>query len=72
MILGIVIPHHNVQNQQKIMHLDQENGLKPHLGCYLAVNGPFWGQHNFFFQKSKRVAFLDLFQAILMQKIRKN
>ena len=27
------------------MHFDQENGLKPHFGPFLALNGPFLGQN---------------------------
>ena len=42
------------------MHFEQENGLKPHFGPFLALNGPFLGQHIFFFQKSKNVTgYLD-------------
>ena len=33
--------YHNIQNQQKLMLIDQENGQKPHLGPFLALNGPF-------------------------------
>ena len=50
-----------MQNRQKLMHINQENDLKPHFGPFLALNGPFLGQH-FFFQKSENVTFLDLFQ----------
>ena len=60
-----------MQNRQKLMHINQENDLKPHFGPFLALNGPFLGQH-IFFQKSKNVTFLDLFQANMIQKIRKN
>ena len=52
------------------MHFDQENGLKPHFGPFLALNGPFWA-NTFFFQKSKNVTFLDLIKANLMQKNQK-
>ena len=34
----------NMQNQQKLMHIDQENGLKPYLRPFLAMNGPFLAQ----------------------------
>ena len=60
-----------MQNRQKLMIFEQENGQKPHFSPFLALIGPFLGQH-IFFQKSENVTFLDLFQAILMQKIRKN
>ena len=39
------------------MHLEQEDGLKAHVGPVLALNDPFWA--NTFFQKSKDVTFLD-------------
>ena len=58
-------------NRQKLMHINQENDLKPHFGPFLALNGPFLAQH-IFFQKSENVTFLDLFQANLVQKIREN
>ena len=60
-----------MQNRRKLMHNNQENDLKPHFGPFLALNGPSLGQH-IFFQKSKNVTFLDLFQANLVQKIREN
>ena len=47
-MLGIVIPNHNVQNQQKPMHFEQENGLKRHFGPFLALIGLFLGQQIFF------------------------
>ncbi len=28
--------------------MDQENGVKPHFGPFLALIGPFWGQQFFF------------------------
>ena len=56
-----------MQNRRKLMHINQENDLKPHFGPFLARNCPFLGQH-IFFQKSKEVTFLDLFQANLMEK----
>ena len=49
------------------MHFDQENGLKPHFGTFLALNGPFLGQHIFFSKIQKR-HLLHLLQANLMQK----
>ena len=36
------------------MIFEEENGLKPHFGPFLALNGPFLGQH-IFFQKSFRL-----------------
>ena len=48
-----------MQNRGELMLFEEENGLKPHFSPFLALNGPFFGQHTF----------LDLFQAILMQKI---
>ena len=41
-------PHHNVHNRQKLMHFEQENGLKPHFGPFLALIGPILGPTNFF------------------------
>ena len=32
------------------MHFKQENGLKPHFGLFLALNGPFLA-HNIYFSK---------------------
>ena len=46
---------HNIQNRQKVMHFEQENGIKPHFWPPLALIGPFLG---FFFRKSGFVAFL--------------
>ena len=37
-----------MHNQQKPMHFEQENGLKPHFGPFLALNGPFSRPANFF------------------------
>ena len=51
-VVDIVILDSNKQNRQKLMHFEQENGLKPHFGLFLgqklALNGPFKGQPNFF------------------------
>ena len=60
-----------MQNRRKLMHINQENDLKPHFGPFLALNGPFLGQH-IFFQKSENVKFLNLFQANMVQKISEN
>ena len=40
-LLDTVARYHNMQTQQKLMHNSQEDGLKPHLGPFLAGNGPF-------------------------------
>ena len=53
-VLDIVILDFNMQNRQKLMHFEQENGLKPHFGPFLALNGPFLGQHIFFTKIQKR------------------
>ena len=52
---------------EKLLIFEQENGQKPHFSPFVALNGPFLDQY-IFFQKSKNVTFLHLFQAILMQK----
>ena len=36
-----------MHNQQKLTHIEQENGLKPHFGQFLALIGPFFGQQIF-------------------------
>ena len=53
-ILDIVILNHNMQNRQERMSFEQENGLKPHFGPFLALNGPFLGQHIFLTKIRKR------------------
>ena len=40
-LLDTIPFYQNTQNQQKLMHIGQENGRKPHLGPFLALNGPF-------------------------------
>ena len=40
-VLDVVILDSNMQNRQKLMHFEQENGLKPHFGPFLALIGPF-------------------------------
>ena len=57
----------NMQNQQNLMIFSRDIGQRPRFGPIL---GLILGQ-NIFFQKSTNVTFLDLFQANLMQKIRK-
>ena len=37
-----------MQNRQNLMLYEQENDQKPHFGPFLALNGPFLGQHIFF------------------------
>ena len=34
-----------MQNRQKLMIFEQENGQKPHFSPFLALIGPFLGQH---------------------------
>ena len=58
-VLNIVILNHNMQNRQKLMHFEQDNGLKPHFGPFLALNGPFQGQQ-IFFQHFSHHQVLDL------------
>ena len=36
-----------MHNQQKPTYIEQENGLKPHFGPFLALIGPFLGQQIF-------------------------
>ena len=40
--------NHSTQNREKLMHFEQENGLKPHFGPFLALIGPFLAQIIFF------------------------
>ena len=47
-----------MQNRQKLMHINQENGLKPHSGPFLALTGPFLGQQ-IFFQRFDHYLVLD-------------
>ena len=37
-----------MQNRRRLMHIDQENDLKPHFGPFLALNGPILGPANIF------------------------
>ena len=39
--VDFIILNYHMQNRQKIMHFEQANGLKPHFGPFLALNGPF-------------------------------
>ena len=34
-VLDIITPNHDMQDWGKVMHLEQENGLKPHFGPFL-------------------------------------
>ena len=43
-----------MQNRRKLMHINQENDIKPHFGPFLAQNCPFLGQHIFFSKIQKR------------------
>ena len=47
-VLQIISAYHNMQNQEKLMHIEQENGLKPHICPFLALIGPFLAQIIFF------------------------
>ena len=42
-VLDFIILNHDMQNRRKLMHLEQDNDLKPHFGPFLALNGPFLG-----------------------------
>ena len=42
-VLNIVTHDSNMQNRQKLMHFEQENGLKHHFGPFLALIGPILG-----------------------------
>ena len=37
-----------MQNRQELMNFEQENGLKPDFGPFLALIGPILGPANFF------------------------
>ena len=43
-VIGIIIFNHNMQNRQKLTHIERENGLKPHFRPFLALIGQFWAQ----------------------------
>ena len=47
-VLDIITPNHDMQDQGKVMDLEQENGLKPHFGPFLALNGPILGPKKLF------------------------
>ena len=49
-LLDTLTLYHNMQNQQKLMHIDQENYLKPHFGPFFGPNWPIFGPNNFFFE----------------------
>ena len=40
-VLDLVILDHNTQIRRKLMHVEQDNDLKPHFGQFSALNGPF-------------------------------
>ena len=42
-VLLTITAYHNMQNREKLMHFEQENGLKPHFGPFLALIGPILG-----------------------------
>ena len=47
-LLDIITRYHNMQNWQKLMHYEHENGLKPHFGPFLALIGPILEPKDFF------------------------
>ena len=51
-----------MQNRQKLMHINQENGLKRHFGPFFARIGLFLAQI-IFSRKSGFVTFLDSYKA---------
>ena len=48
-----------MHNQQKLTHIEQENGLKPHFGPFLALIGPIQGPTKIF-QRLKHRQVLDI------------
>ena len=48
-----------MQNRQKLMHFEHENGLKHHFGPFLALIGPILGPTKFF-QHLKHHQVLDI------------
>ena len=62
-----------MQNRQKLIISEEENGLKPHFGPFLALNGPFLGQQ-IFFRKSGHVTLHSFTQAtyVTCQKSKKS
>ena len=47
-VLDTITSNHDMQNRRKVMNLDQENGLKPRFGPFLALIGPILGPKIFF------------------------
>ena len=47
-VLDTITSNHDMQNRRKVMNLDQENGLKPHFGPFLALTGPILEPKDFF------------------------
>ena len=47
-LLDIIPLDHKIQNRQKLMHVEQENGLKPYFGPFLALIGPILGPTKIF------------------------
>ena len=47
-VIETIILDSNMQNQRILMHFEQEYDQKPKFGPFLAINGPFSGQQNFF------------------------
>ena len=58
-VLQIITAYHNTQNREKLMRFEQENGLKPHFGPFLALKWPIWA-NTFFSQKSKNYTYFRL------------
>ena len=57
--LDVITFNHDMQNRGKAMHLEQENGLKPHFGPLVALFGPILGPTKFF-QHVKNHQVLDI------------
>ena len=47
-VLDTITSNHDMQNRRKVMNLDQENGLKPHFGPFLALIGSIVGPKKIF------------------------
>ena len=47
-VLDIITPNHDMQDPGKVMDFEQENGLKPHFGPFLALIGPILEPKNLF------------------------
>ena len=58
-VLDIITPNHDMQDQGKVMDLEQENGQQPHFGPFSALIGPILGP-KIFFQHLKYCQVLDV------------